>query len=337
MLPEKTVFLLLELPIIMEIAILAGGDSSEYPVSVKSGTEIQKWLAAAGYNTHLVLVKGQDWYVKNGQERIAFDRELFSFKNGKKSIKIDYVWNIIHGTPGENGKLQGYLDMKNIPYSCSGHLASAITFNKYIAKTYLKQFGIMTAESEMIMRGKPFDLEEIVEKVGLPCFIKPNNGGSSFGTTKVTQVENMKPAIDKAFKEDDEVIVESFVKGREVTCGLVKTKKRELIFPLTEIISKTEFFTYEAKYEGLSDEITPAEIDEDLTRRCMQLSSDIYDHFNCKGIVRIDFIIRGNQIYFLELNTIPGMSKESIVPQQIRAMGLKEEEVLREVIEDTME
>lgn len=321
----------------MEIAILAGGDSSEFSISVKSGTEIQQWLLAAGYSSHLVIVKGNDWYVKNGQERIPFDKELFGFKNDRRSVRIDYAWNIIHGTPGENGLLQGYLDMKKIPYSSSGLLSSAMTFNKYVAKSYLKQFGIMTAEAELIRRDKAFDIEEIIDKVGLPCFIKPNNGGSSFGTSKVTQIENVKPAIDRAMKEDDEVIIESFVKGREVTCGLMKTKKRELIFPLTEIISKTEFFNYEAKYEGMSDEITPAEIDEDLARRCMQLSSEIYDHTDCKGIVRIDYIIRGNQIYFLELNTIPGMTRESIVPQQVRAMGLKVEDVLKEVIEDTME
>jgi D-alanine-D-alanine ligase len=321
----------------MEIAILAGGDSSEFSISVKSGTEIQQWLATAGYSSHLVIVKGNDWYVKNGQERIPFDKELFGFKNDRRSIRFDYVWNIIHGTPGENGLLQGYLEMKKIPYSSSGHLASAMTFNKYVAKTFVKQFGIMTAESELIRRDKPYDIEEIIEKVGLPCFIKPNNGGSSFGTSKVTQMEKVIPAIDKALKEDDEVIIESFVKGREITCGLVKTKKRELIFPLTEIISKTEFFTFEAKYEGMSDEITPADIDEDLARRCMQLSSEIYEHTRCKGIVRVDYIIRGNQIYFLELNTIPGMTRESIVPQQIRAMGMKVEDVLKEVIEDTME
>jgi D-alanine-D-alanine ligase len=321
----------------MEIAILTGGDSSEYPVSVKSGTEIQSWLSEAGYNTHLVLVKDDEWIVQNGEETFPFDHDIFGYSNGGKTVKFGYAWNTIHGTPGENGLMQGYLDMKKIPYNCSGHLASAITFNKFVAKTYLKQFGIMTAESELIRRNKPYDLELVIEKVGLPCFIKPNNGGSSFGTTKVTQADQIRPAIQKAFREDNEVIIESYVKGRELTCGLLKTKKRELIFPVTEIISKTDFFTYEAKYEGLSDEITPAMIDEDTARRCMQLSSQIYDHTHCKGIVRIDFILRGNQIYFLELNTIPGMSKESIVPQQIRAMGMTVEQVLREVIEDTMD
>lgn len=321
----------------MEIAILAGGNSSEHHISVKSGTEIQKWLTEAGFRSHLVTIKGKDWVVRNGEEKIPFNKENFSFRNGNKTVRIDYAWNTIHGTPGENGLLQGYLDMQGMNYNCSGVLASAMTFDKYVAKTYLKQFGIMTAEAELIHQDKPYDMEAILEKVGLPCFIKPNKGGSSFGTTKVTQSDKMKAAINLAFKEDPEVLIESYVKGREVTCGLVKTRKKELIFPLTEIISKTEFFTYEAKYEGMSDEITPAEIEEDLAKKCMQLASEIYDHTMCKGIVRIDFIIRGNQVYFLELNTIPGMSKESIVPQQIRAMGLKESDVLKEVIEDTMD
>ncbi len=321
----------------MDIAILAGGDSSEHSISIKSGIEIQKWLSNAGYSTHLVVLKGQEWYIKNGKDRFPVDKAEFSYNNGKKAIKFDYAWNIIHGTPGENGLLTGYLEMLKIPFNCSDHLSSAMTFNKFVAKSYLKQFGIMTAEAELIQRNKPYNLEEIIENVGLPCFIKPNNGGSSFGTSKVTQAENMKSAIDKAFREDTEVIIESFVKGRELTCGLLKTKKREMIFPLTEIISKNEFFDYEAKYEGLSEEITPAKIEDDIARRCMQLSSEIYDHLRCKGIVRADFIVRGNQIYFLELNSIPGMSQESIVPQQIRAAGLKVEEVLQEIIDDTIE
>jgi D-alanine-D-alanine ligase len=208
----------------MEIAILAGGDSSEHPISVKSGVEIKKYLEKAGYSSHLVVIKGNEWRVKNGSEYLPFDKNLFGYKNGKTTLKCDYAWNIIHGTPGEDGKLQGYLDMLNIPYNCSNHLSSAITFNKHMAKIYLKQFGIMTAESELIRKGKPYDIEVILENVGLPCFVKPNNGGSSFGISKVTLAENMQAAISSAFKEDKEVIIESFVIGREITFGLFKTK-----------------------------------------------------------------------------------------------------------------
>ncbi|HKK62651.1 MAG TPA: D-alanine--D-alanine ligase [Bacteroidales bacterium] len=320
----------------MEIAILSGGDSSEHSVSVKSAAEVEKWLRAAGYSTHLVEIKGINWMVKNGASEIPVNKESFSFKNGKKTVQLDYAWNIIHGKPGENGQIQGYLDMINIPYSSSGHFASSLTFNKYATKTFLKQFDVMTAESVLIRKNKPYNIEYIIDKVGLPCFIKPNNGGSSFGTTKVTQPDKIETAIKASFKEDDEVIIESFVKGTEITCGLIKTRKETIIFPLTEIVPSKEFFDFKAKYKGEADEITPARINEDTAKKCKQLSSEIYDLTFCRGLVRVDFILRGNQLYFLEINTIPGMSKESIVPQQIRAAGMKEEEVLKKVVEDTI-
>ncbi len=320
----------------MNIAILAGGDSSEFQISAKSGEEIQHWLEKAGYNAYLVTVRKNDWNVKNNGKKVPVDMNTFGFSNGKTFTRFDYAWNIIHGTPGENGRIQGYLDMLNIPYNCSGLLSSALTFNKFVAKNYLKQFGILTAEANLLKRNTPFELEEILEQVGLPCFVKPNNGGSSFGTTKVTQAEKIKPAIDAAFAEDAEVIVESYIKGTEVTCGLLKTSNEELIFPLTEIVAKNEFFDFAAKYEGRADEITPARIDEDTTRKCQQLASRIYDLTGSRGIVRVDFIIRGNQLYFLELNSIPGMTKESIVPQQVAAMGLTMETILQKVIEDSI-
>jgi len=251
-------------------------------------------------------------------------------------IRFEYAFIIIHGTPGENGKLQAYLDMQKIPYSTSSVLSSAMTFNKYVCKIYLKNFGITTAEAVLINKNRAFNNEEIIDKVGLPCFVKPNNGGSSFGTSRVNKPEDMENAIIEAFKEDDEVIIESFVKGTELSCGLLKTRDEEIIFPVTEIVSSNEFFDYEAKYtEGKAEEITPARVSEEITKRCRQMASEIYEYLNCRGIVRIDFIVRGNQIFFLELNSIPGMSKESIVPKQIRAMGLKVEDIIEKVIEDT--
>ncbi len=317
----------------MNIAVLAGGDSSEYGISVKSGKEIVKWLEKTGYNPFLVIVQASSWTVMNGDKEHDVDMNTFSFSEGKKKTRFDYAWNVIHGTPGEDGKVQGYLDMMNVPYSCSGLLSSALTFDKFISKTYLKQFGILTAESKLLKRNEEYNIEEIIETVGLPCFVKPNRGGSSFGTTKVSQSEKLEAAIEAALTEDSEVLIESFIKGSELTCGLLKTGGEELIFPLTEIISETEFFDYEAKYKGLSEEITPARIDPELAKKCQGLASNIYDHSQSKGIVRIDFIIKGNQLYFLELNSIPGMTKESIIPQQIRAMGLKVETVLQKVIE----
>jgi D-alanine-D-alanine ligase len=319
----------------MEIAILAGGNSSEHRISVKSSKEIKQWLANLGYKAHIVIVRGKTMQVDEGGAMYDVDLNTFSFVKERKRIHFEYAWNSIHGNPGEDGTMQGYLDMMGIPHNTAGLLPSALTFNKHVAKTYLRQFGILTAESTLVKRNENFSSEEIAETVGLPCFVKPNSGGSSFGTTRVTQADQLRPAINQAFKEDDEVIVESYVKGTEITCGLLKTTKQELIFPLTEIVSKNDFFDYKAKYEGLADEITPARVEEEARKKIQSLASDIYDYTFCKGIVRVDFIIRGNQIYFLELNTVPGMTTESIVPQQIRAMGKEVESILQLVIDDT--
>jgi D-alanine-D-alanine ligase len=319
------------------IAIVGGGDSSEYVISVKSAAQILELIDREKYNAFPVTVKRNEWYVSlpDGSTTPVDLRDFSIYSDGNK-IRFEYAFIIIHGTPGENGKLQAYLDIQGVPYSTSPVLSSALTFNKYFCKLYLKNFGITTAEAVLIKETKRLTNTEIIDRVGLPCFVKPNNGGSSFGTSRVNKAEEMDNAIEIAFKEDDEIIIESFVKGIEVSCGLLKTKEEEFIFPLTEIVSSNEFFDYEAKYEGKAEEITPARVPEDIAKRCRQMASDIYDHLNCRGIVRIDFIIRGNQIYFLELNSVPGMSKESIVPKQIRAMGYTVEEIIEKVIEDTI-
>jgi len=206
-----------------------------------------------------------------------------------------------------------------------------------MCKSFLKNFGILTPEAILIKKGEKPDINLILEKVGLPCFVKPNNGGSSFGISKVNKVEELEQSVTTALKEDSEVIVESFVKGTELSVGMFKTRQEELVFPVTEIISGNDFFDFEAKYtEGKSQEITPATVPDDIQKKAKLVASDIYNHLNCRGIVRIDFILRGNQIYFLELNSVPGMSKESIVPKQIRAMGLTVQEVLEKIIEDTL-
>jgi len=319
------------------IAIVGGGDSSEYVISVKSAAQILELINKNKYHPFPVTVRGTEWFAKmpDGSDTPVDIRDFSICPDGKK-IRFEYAFIIIHGTPGENGKLQAYLDIQKIPYSTSSVLSSALTFNKFFCKIYLKNFGITTAEAVLISKNKEFSNDTIIDKVGLPCFVKPNNGGSSFGTSKVNKAEEMEKAINEAFKEDDEVIIESYVKGRELSCGLLKTGSEEIIFPITEITTTNEFFDYEAKYtEGKSEEITPAIISEEISKRCRQMASEIYDHLNCRGIVRIDFIVRGNQIYFLELNSIPGMSRESIVPKQIRAMGLKVEDIIDKVIEAT--
>jgi len=224
-----------------------------------------------------------------------------------------------------------------IPYSSSNLLASALTFNKYTCKSFLKQHQVLTPEAALVRKDIATDLEALAEMVGFPCFVKPNNGGSSFGITKVVRIEELQPALEKALKEDHEAIVERYIKGTEVTCGLMKGVDGLTLFPITEIVSKNEFFDYEAKYtKGKSEEITPARIDSDMTKKCQDMATEIYKLTNCSGIVRVDFIIKGNQVYFLELNSIPGMSEESIIPKQVLSMGLKMETVLQQVIEEVL-
>jgi D-alanine-D-alanine ligase len=320
------------------IAILSGGDSPEYDISVKSARQIMSVMDKNKYNTYPVTIRGIVWkaLLPDGSE-IPVDIRDFSIVRGGKKIKFDYAYIIIHGTPGEDGKIQGYLEIQKVPYNTGGVLSSALTFNKHACKNYLKNFGILTAESILLKSRDEYSEAIIKERVGLPCFVKPNNGGSSFGTSKVNKAEDLEKAVREAFLIDHEVIVESFVKGTELSCGLLKTKKEQLIFPVTEIQPGNEFFDYEAKYtKGKSEEITPATIPEDVHKKCKQIASEIYDYLDCRGIVRIDFILRGNQLFFLELNSIPGMTEASIVPSQIRAMGMEINEMLGKVIDDTM-
>jgi D-alanine-D-alanine ligase len=267
--------------------------------------------------------------------KTSVDRNDFSFMNGTKKVKFDFAYITIHGTPGENGLLQGYFDMLRIPYSCCDVLSSALTFNKFVCNQYLKGYGIRIAESLMIRKDFDISDKEIVEKIGLPCFIKPNLGGSSFGVSKVKMKEQLQPAIKKAFKEAPEVIIESFMDGMEVTCGCYKTKGKEVVFPITEVVSKNEFFDYDAKYNGESEEITPARISEELTQRIKQLTSAICNILACSGIIRVDYIITaGEKINLLEVNTTPGMTTTSFIPQQVRAAGLNIKDIITEIIED---
>jgi len=319
----------------MNIAIFTGGDSSEYVISMKSAGQVLKWLEAAGHSCYLVEVKRDKWTVHLGKKRVPLDKNSFSFLNKEEKVTFDFVWNTIHGTPGEDGKLQGCFDLMGIPYSSSNQFSSALTFNKYTCKGFLKQHNVLTPEASLVRKSMETDLEAVAASVGLPCFVKPNSGGSSFGIAKVVHFEELKAALDEALREDDEAIVERYIKGTEVTCGLMKGRDGFTLFPLTEIITENEFFDYEAKYTvGKAMEITPARIDNEVTKKCQEMAMAIYKLCNCSGIVRVDFIIKGNQVYFLELNSIPGMSKESIIPKQVRTMGLKMETLLQQVIDD---
>ncbi|MEZ5069788.1 MAG: D-alanine--D-alanine ligase [Bacteroidales bacterium] len=319
----------------MNIAVFTGGNSSEHIISVRSAEQVIGWLSQSGHHCHPVVVTGSHWMVKDGSTEYPFDKSDFSVALPGGRVRFDCAWIVLHGTPGEDGKLQGYLDMMGIPYNSSGLLSSAMTFDKYVCKSFLKQHQVLTPEAVLIRKGTPADLEQVGERIGFPCFVKPNNGGSSFGITRVSQTDELEAAIQAALKEDGEVVVERFIKGTEVTCGIMKTRRGERIFPLTEIVSRNEFFDFEAKYTpGMAEEITPARIEDSLTQQCQKLASVIYDLTKSSGLVRIDFIIKGNQVYFLELNSLPGMSAESIVPKQVQAMGLTMPEVLQELVED---
>lgn len=320
------------------IAVVYGGDSSEFVVSVKSSKNVFESIDPAIYNVWKVEMKGLDWEVMEDDQVIApIDKNDFSFdKNGEK-IKFDFAYITIHGTPGEDGKLQGYFDMVKIPYSTCGVYSSALTFNKYFCSNYLRNFDVNIAKSVRLYKGDQVNVDQLVEKLGLPLFVKPNAGGSSFGVTKVKQKEQLFDALKMAMNESSDILIEQYIDGPEFTCGLVKLSNQELIFPVTEVIPQNEFFDFEAKYTvGKTDEITPARISSELTQKIQQLSSRIYDLCDCSGIVRMDYILKDNEFYFLEVNTTPGMTATSFVPQQIAAMGRKLGDILGLIIEDKL-
>lgn len=316
------------------IAIAAGGDSPEYGVSVKSASEVAAALSGR-YEIFIIVIRGEAWYWEDDRgRRHSIDRNDFTLKLDDRRVRFDAVFIAIHGTPGENGLLQGYFDMLGIPYTSCGAFCSALTFNKQATKLYLKEYGIPMADSLLIRKGERPDPEAVISRTGLPCFVKPNDSGSSFGVSKVKTSDELLPAIEKAFSESSEVLVESFMNGREVACGVVKTRERKIILPVTEIIPKNEFFDYEAKYTpGMSDEITPANIGDKLTGDIQQLSSSICDILGCRGIVRVDFIIVKGKPLFLEINTVPGMSSESLIPKQAAAAGISVTDLYASVIE----
>jgi D-alanine-D-alanine ligase len=317
------------------IAITAGGDSSEFEISIKSAGEVSKILSSK-YVVYIIVIRGTNWYWEDEKGRYHnIDKNDFSLQNDDHRIKFDGVFIAIHGTPGENGLLQGYLDMMKIPYTSCDAFCSALTFNKQACKLFLKEYGIKMADAVLIRKGDKFDLTDLNKQIGMPCFVKPNESGSSFGVTKVKQKKELLPAIETAFKESDAVLIESFIDGREVACGVIKTKAKTLVLPLIEIISKNEFFDYEAKYtQGRSDEITPADVPPAITKEIQRISKYVYEILGCKGIVRVDFIVAGETPFFIEINTVPGMTKESLVPKEAAAAGISLEELYSMAVEN---
>lgn len=319
------------------IAIVAGGDSGEYEVSIKSGQQLLDQIDKSLYAPLLIHIKGNQWIAEVSGTSVPVDKNDFTVTSGGKKISFDCVLIGIHGTPGEDGRLQSYFELMNLPYTTCGVLSSSLTFNKYACKHYLIPYGIHTAKAMLFHKNNTVDAAEVVKTLGLPCFVKPNNGGSSCGVSKISAAEEIVPAIKKALEHDTEIIVEEYIKGTEITCGVMKTSNKSIVFPIAEIVSKKEFFDYEAKYtSGLADEIVPARIPEKIRLDCEKTSSMIYDKIFCRGVVRIDYIIRDEKLYFLEVNTVPGMTKASIIPRMIVAAGFTMTNVLTDLIEDAI-
>lgn len=324
------------------IAIVCGGDSSEHDVSLRSAQGIYSFFDKNRYDIYIVDIKGQDWHVNLPDGGTApIDRNDFTFKKNGKVIFFDYAYITIHGAPGENGVLQGYFDLIHLPYSTSGVLVEALTFDKFALNNYMRSFGVRVADSILVHRGEEDNLnEEVLKKtVEFPCFVKPSADGSSFGVSKVKEFDQLAPAMRKAFMESDTIMIEGFLDGIEISQGCYKTKDKAVVLPATEVVTENEFFDYDAKYNGQVKEITPARLSPETTERVARLTSAIYDILHANGIIRIDYIISKSPegedvINMLEINTTPGMTATSFIPQQVRAAGLDMGEVLSEIVEN---
>ncbi len=319
------------------IAVVAGGNSGEYEVSIKSGQVVMDHLPEDRYSTYVIIINDQDWYHSTAEDqKVPVDQSDFTLDLPDAKISFDAVFIAIHGTPGEDGRLQVYFDKLGIPYTSCDMVTSAMTFNKYFSTCFVNTLDVLTARSILIRNAVEVKTEKILQVTGLPCFIKPNKGGSSVGISKVNHADELPPAVKRAFEEDDEVIAEGFIPGREITCGVLMHKGVITALPITEIVSKNEFFDYEAKYEGKSEEITPAPIPEEIAKKCQKLSVFLFKEMECKGVVRFDYIFNDAGIYFLEVNTVPGFTEESIIPQQAREAGITLSELFSDMIEQAV-
>ena len=319
---------------INNLGVIAGGYSGESEVSLRSAQTLLHHLKDAPYNVILVLISTDKWVAQWQEKEFPIDKNDFSFMGPEGKVKFDFAYIIIHGTPGEDGKLQGYLDMMNVPYNTGNALNMAVTFNKGATQRSLKLAGIQI--SDFIHLRKQDSIREgfIIEQVGLPCFVKPAEAGSSLGASKVKEAHELKPALRKVFEVDDEAMIERYLVGKELTCGVVSYKGEVRALPVTEVISKNEFFDYEAKYNSAAtEEITPADITADATSRIQKLAVDIFHLLNCRGIIRIDFFLCKDELYVVEVNTVPGFSKQSIVPQQLAVEGIAIKDLLLDIIQ----
>lgn len=321
----------------LNVAIVAGGDSGEYGISIKSGNQVELHMDREKYRPFLIVIKGRRWNYQIGLKKFPVDKNDFSITIGNRKIKFDVVFIAIHGKPGENGRLQGYFDMLGIPYTSCDATTSALTFNKRFCKDVVASAGVKTAKSIHLFKSGKASVNQVLEELSLPVFVKPNNGGSSVGMSKVAVQKELKPALEKAFAEDDEILVEEFIGGRELTCGVLRTGKKLVAFPVTEIIPKKEYFDYEAKYKkGMADEVVPAHITTEQSDACKTISQQLYEKLNCKGVVRFDYIYDGKEFFFLEVNTVPGLSAASIVPKMANAHGWTFTELITRLISEVI-
>ena len=315
------------------VAVIYGGNSSEHQVSIQSGKNVAANLDRERYDVYEILIKGKSWTLiaRNGEEMEPAEIDKTDFSAA--GVHFDVAFIMIHGTPGENGLLQGYFEMLEIPFTTCNAFVSNIAFDKYSCKRFLDFAGVKFAKDCYIRKGRPYSPRSIVAQLGLPLFIKPTNGGSSFGVTKVKSMEEIEPAVERAFLENDAVMAEEAIVGREVTNGIFTDRGKIVNLPVTEIITEREFFDFEAKYQGLSKEICPAPLPPHITEQIQQMTTHIYTFMGCSGLVRMDYIIKGEEIFFLEMNMVPGMTPMSLIPAQVRAAGIEIKEFFTALIE----
>lgn len=316
-----------------KIAVVCGGYSGEAEVSMRSAAMVMEHIDLTLYSPVKIVIQKNRWFAEWKGAEWEVNRNDFSVMLDGEIHQFDGAFIIVHGTPGENGLLQGYFEMLGIPYTTGDVLNMSITFNKKATTTFLKSLGFSVAESVVLYKNEEWNADSILQRVGLPCFVKPNNGGSSIGTSKVKELGQLVPAIEKAFKEDGQVIIESFLNGTEVTCGVIQWEGKVRALPMTEIVSENEFFDFEAKYKGKSNEITPARIDKALFEEIQNLSEKIYIQLKCRGMIRVDFIIHDGVPHVVEVNTVPGFSAASIIPQQAACVGIDKTALITAVIQ----
>lgn len=315
------------------VAVIYGGNSSEHQVSIQSGKNVAANLDRERYDVYEILIKGKSWSLiaRNGEEMEPAEIDKTDFSAA--GVHFDVAFIMIHGTPGENGLLQGYFEMLEIPFTTCNAFVSNIAFDKYSCKRFLDFAGVKFAKDCYIRKGRPYSPRSIVAQLGLPLFIKPTNGGSSFGVTKVKSMEEIEPAVERAFLENDAVMAEEAIVGREVTNGIFTDRGKIVNLPVTEIVTEREFFDFEAKYQGLSKEICPAPLPPHITEQIQQMTTHIYTFMGCSGLVRMDYILKGEEIFFLEMNMVPGMTPMSLIPAQVRAAGIEIKEFFTALIE----